>query len=1062
MNIAEMALKKRVITWTLTILLPVMGYLAYRGLPRLEDPEFAIKQAVVLTPYPGASAGEVEAEVTEKIEKAVQELGQLKRVESYSERGLSRVKVVIKDNYDSKRLPQVWDELRRKVRDRRLELPPGAGPSLVMDDFGDTYGVYFALTGRGFTMAEFKHVAELLKRELTTVTDVKKVVFFGVRQEAVHVEMSKAKVKALSIALPEIMDALAVKNLPADAGRVKIGSEFMPITPSGVFQSEKDFADLLVGSQGGKLIYLKDVATISRGYEDPPQAILRVNGRPAVGIAVSTVKGGNVVKMGQAVTKRIQELMPQIPLGMNLVMISDQAASVVKAIDGFLINLIEAVAIVVIVLLFFMGLRSGLIIGFILTLTIAATFMVMGYFDITLERISLGALIIALGMLVDNAIVVVDGMKVRLQQGLDGMQAAKEVVGQNAVPLLGATAVAILAFAAIGGMDNDTGEYCRALYYVILISLSLSWLTAVTSTPLLVTTFLKIKKNNTAPGANPPVDPYGGKIHTTYRRWLTTAIRYRWMTVGIVVVLFTASLVGFGFVKNLFFPPSTRPQFLIEIQFREGIHILEAERKVAEIETLLKKTAGVTTVASAIGDGHPRFLLTYDVPIDTGSHYSSILVSVSDYKVIDRIYQPLQSKLATMFPDSTVNVKKFNVGPGNGGKIQLRINGPDPVELRRMADRVKAIITADPDAKAVRHEWGAKVKTIQPVLAEDRARRAGIDRRMAAMAFQANYTGVPVGVYREGTELIPIYVRAPAGERQTVDDMANIPLISPITGKKIPALQIIDDLRTGFEDARLSRYNRRSMIKVHADAREGLPSDLLMRVKPKIEQALEVDIQAYSDRHVLPNEHTAATIPINSDDIIPLKGKPGYFIAWSGEAEDSAEATAQLGASIPVFFGLMILTVIFLFNAVRQPLIIWLTVPLSIIGVTTGLLLLRQPFGFMALLGVMSLAGMLIKNAIVLVDQIEMEIRAGKSSYQAVVDSGVSRMMPVCMAAITTIMGMAPLLQDDFFVSMAVTIMFGLGFATLLTLIVVPVLYVIFFHIPYEADPDAVKEEICA
>ena len=911
MNIAEMALKKRVITWTLTILLPVMGYLAYRGLPRLEDPEFAIKQAVVLTPYPGASAGEVEAEVTEKIEKAVQELGQLKRVESYSERGLSRVKVVIKDNYDSKRLPQVWDELRRKVRDRRLELPPGAGPSLVMDDFGDTYGVYFALTGRGFTMAEFKHVAELLKRELTTVTDVKKVVFFGVRQEAVHVEMSKAKVKALSIALPEIMDALAVKNLPADAGRVKIGSEFMPITPSGVFQSEKDFADLLVGSQGGKLIYLKDVATISRGYEDPPQAILRVNGRPAVGIAVSTVKGGNVVKMGQAVTKRIQELMPQIPLGMNLVMISDQAASVVKAIDGFLINLIEAVAIVVIVLLFFMGLRSGLIIGFILTLTIAATFMVMGYFDITLERISLGALIIALGMLVDNAIVVVDGMKVRLQQGLDGMQAAKEVVGQNAVPLLGATAVAILAFAAIGGMDNDTGEYCRALYYVILISLSLSWLTAVTSTPLLVTTFLKIKKNNTAPGANPPVDPYGGKIHTTYRRWLTTAIRYRWMTVGIVVVLFTASLVGFGFVKNLFFPPSTRPQFLIEIQFREGIHILEAERKVAEIETLLKKTAGVTTVASAIGDGHPRFLLTYDVPIDTGSHYSSILVSVSDYKVIDRIYQPLQSKLATMFPDSTVNVKKFNVGPGNGGKIQLRINGPDPVELRRMADRVKAIITADPDAKAVRHEWGAKVKTIQPVLAEDRARRAGIDRRMAAMAFQANYTGVPVGVYREGTELIPIYVRAPAGERQTVDDMANIPLISPITGKKIPALQIIDDLRTGFEDARLSRYNRRSMIKVHADAREGLPSDLLMRVKPKIEQALEVDIQAYSDRHVLPNEHTAATIPINSDDIIPLKGKPGYFIAWSGEAEDSAEATAQLGASIPVFFGLMILTVIF-------------------------------------------------------------------------------------------------------------------------------------------------------
>jgi multidrug efflux pump subunit AcrB len=1060
MNIAEMAIKKRVITWTLTLLLPVMGYWAYRGLPRLEDPEFAIKQAVVLTPYPGASAREVEAEVTEKIEKAVQQLGQLKRVESYSERGLSRVKVVIKDNYDLERLPQVWDELRRKVQDHQLLLPPGAGPSLVLDDFGDTYGVYFALTGRGFTMAEFKRVAELLKRELTTVTDVKKVVLFGVRGETIQVEMAKAKIKALGITLPEIVEALAVKNLPADAGRIKIGSEFMPIAPSGVFRSANDFADLLVGSRGGKLIYLKDVAVIQRGYEDPPQAMLRVDGRPAVGLAISTVQGGNVVEMGRAVTRRVQELLPQIPLGMELVTISDQAASVVKAIDGFIINLVEAVAIVILVLLFFMGLRSGLIIGFVLVLTIATTFLVMGYFDITLERISLGALIIALGMLVDNAIVVVDGMKVRMQQGLDGLQAAREVVGQNAVPLLGATAVAILAFAAIGGMDNDTGEYCRALYYVILISLSLSWLTAVTSTPLLVTTFLAPGKSRAAADPNPLADPYGGKIYQMYRRLLTATLRRRWTTVGGVVVLFVASLMGFGFVKNLFFPPSTRPQFLIEIQFREGIHILETERKVAKIEALLKNTDGVTTVASAIGDGHPRFLLTYDIPIDTGPHYSAILVSVSDYKVIDRIYQPLQQELETLFPDGTVNVKKFNVGPGNGGKIQLRINGPDPVELRRMADRVKAIIAADPDAKAVRHEWGAKVKTIQPILAEDRARRAGIDRRMAAMAFQTNYTGLPVGVYREGSELIPIYVRAPAGERRTVEELGSIPLVSPVSGDKIPALQIIDELRTGFEDARLSRYNRRGMIKVHADARKGLPSDLLARIKPKIEQVLGVDTQAYSGRNVAPAHYTAGTIPIRADDIIPLKDKPGYFIAWSGEAEDSAESTAQLGASIPIFFGLMILAVIFLFNALRQPLIIWLTVPLSIIGVTVGLLLFRQPFGFMALLGVMSLAGMLIKNAIVLVDQIDMEIGAGKPRFQAVVDSGVSRMMPVCMAAVTTIMGMAPLLQDDFFVSMAVSIMFGLGFATLLTLIVVPVLYVIFFRIPYEADFGAAKGEI--
>jgi len=1049
MNIAELSIKKSTITWTMTILLLVVGYYAYQGLPRLEDPEFAIKEAVIVTPFPGAPAREVEFEVTEKIEKAVQELGQLKRVESYSERDVSTVKVVIKDEYDSARLPQVWDELRRKVNDYQKQLPPGAGPSLVNDDFGDIYGVYFALSGEGFTYAELKKVAELLKRELTTVTDVKKVVFFGEQQETIYIEISKTKINALGITLQEIFQALQVKNLPADAGRIKIGSEYMPIYPSGVFKSEKDFGDLLISSQGGRLIYLKDVATIRRDYVDPPRNILRVNGQQALGIAISTVMGGNVVDMGQAIQKRFYELLPQIPWGMDVSIISDQADSVVKAIDGFIINLIEAVVIVIIVLLFFMGLRAGLIIGFILTLTIAATFVVMGYYSITLERISLGALIIALGMLVDNAIVVVDGMKVRMEQGMDGLQAAKEVVGQNTIPLLGATAVAILAFASIGGMTNNTGEFCRALFYVILISLSLSWLTAVTSTPLIAKTFLKTGAKDNTDAKN--VDPYGGKIYKLYRSLLMAAIQFRWITMGAVVGLFVLAIIGFGYLDNLFFPPSTRPQFIVEIQFREGIHIRETEQKVAKIEEYLEKVNGVTTIAAAIGAGHPRFLVTYGVPIDAGTHYSVILVSVDDYEIINQIFQTVQNDLETMFPDGIINVKKFNLGPGSGGKIQLRINGPNPVELRRMADETKAIITADPDSKAIRDEWGPKVKTVRPILAEDRARRAGIDRRMASVAMQANYTGTLTGVYREGIELIPIYARSPVTDRDTVEDMNDIPLISPITRKKIPLLQVVDELITSNEDARLSRYNRRPMIKVHADARLGLPSEVLKRVKPKIEQTLGVDAETYLGKSVNPGgKYTAGTIPIKYDDIIPLKDKPGYFIAWSGEAEDSADAITQLAKSIPIYFGMMILVIIFLFNAFRQPLIIWLTVPLAIIGVTAGLLIFNQPFGFMALLGVMSLSGMLIKNAIVLIDQIDIEIREGKERLQAVVDSGVSRMMPVGMAALTTIMGMLPLLQDDFFVAMAVTIMFGLGFATVLTLVFVPVLYATFFRIPYE------------
>ena len=1041
MNIAELSIKKSVITWTLTVLICVLGYFSYQGLPRLEDPEFAIKEAVVITPYPGASAEEVEAEVSEKIEKAAQQLGQLRRVESYSSRGGSVVKVVIQDKYDKDALPQIWDELRRKINDVQAELPPGSGPSIVNDDFGDVYGIYYALTGEGYSYAELKKVAELLKRELVTVKDVKKVVFFAEQQEAVYVELSKSKIMTLGITPEEIFHALAAKNLPADAGRIKIGSEYMPIFPSGLFTSEKEFGNLLIGSREGRLIYLKDIATIRRGYVDPPRKLLRVDGKPAIGIALSTAMGGNVVTMGEAVEERLKMLNPLVPVGMELEIISMQSRSVVEAINGFIVNLIEAVAIVVIVLLFFMGFRSGLIIGFILTLTIAATFVVMGYYEITLERISLGALIIALGMLVDNAIVVVDGMRVRLQ-------AAKEVVGQNAVPLFGATAVAVLAFASIGGMENSTGEYCRSLYYVILISLSLSWLTAVTSTPLLAKTFLKVTPATGGDGESR--DPYAGKLYGLYRNLLITAIRHRRATIAIVIGLFALSLYGFGFLKKMFFPPSTRPQLMVECQFREGTHIQETKKQVARMEDYLKGIEGVTSIASSIGAGHPRFLLTYSVPIDVGSHYCILLVSVEDTGVIDRNYQKVQSDLEGMFPDAVVNVKKFTLGPGTGGKIQLRINGTDPAVLREMAETAKGILEDDPDSKAVRDEWGAKVKTVRPMLADDRAMRLGIDRKIASLVLQANYSGTLAGVYREGIELIPIYIRAPENERRTVENLANIPVASPITGERVPMLQIVDGIETGIENSRVSRYNRRSMIKIHADARRGLPSEIMERAKPKIEKALGVDFSGYLGHPVDQAKVTASTIKIKYDDIIPLEKPPGYFIAWSGEAEDSADAQKKLADSIPIFFGMMVLAVIFLFNAFRQPLIIWLTVPLSLIGVTLGLLLFKQPFGFMSLLGLMSLSGMLIKNAIVLIDQIDLEIRQGKDRLQAVIDSGVSRMMPVMMAAATTIMGMAPLLQDAFFVSMAVTIMFGLGFATVLTLVFVPVLYTVFFRIPYE------------
>ncbi|MCC6711980.1 MAG: efflux RND transporter permease subunit [Candidatus Dadabacteria bacterium] len=1054
MNIAEYSIKKSVITITLTIVCIYLGFQSFRSLPRLEDPEFTIKEAIILTPYPGATAAEVEEEVTNVIEKAVQELGQLKRVESTSSRGLSTVKAVIKDEYDKKSLPQVWDELRRKVNDYQSQLPPGAGPSLVNDDYGDVYGVYLAITGEGYTYAELKDYADLLKRELLLVDDVKKIVLYGEQPEAVYVEMSRTKMAALEISQFDIYNTLRAKNLPADAGRIDVGQEYFPVNPTGEFTSVDQFGDLLIGSRGGdSLVYLRDVADVRKGYKDPPRNILRYNGKPAIGLAISTVLGGNVVTMGEQIDEKIKELEPLAPLGMELEVISLQSESVTQSINGFVINLVEAIIIVVVVLLFAMGLRSGLIIGAVLFITICGTFVFMGMWSVTLERISLGALIIALGMLVDNAIVVVDGMKIKMEQGEDAVKAARDIVGQTSMPLLGATVVAVLAFAAIGTSKDSTGEYCRSLFQVILISLMFSWVTAVTITPLMCKYFLKSKG---AKGDEPARDPYAGRFFQAYKKLLVAAINFRYITIGAVVGLFILSLIGFGFVKTMFFPTATRAQFFVEFYFPEGYRIQDTARELEKAEDYLKGIEGVTDVTSEIGGGDPRFLLTY-VPGKASSSFAVILASVEEYNVIDKVINEAQTDLENLLPNAVVNVRKFLLGPGEGGKIQLRIYGPDRTVLRELSGTVKEILRSDPQAKAVRDEWREKLKVVRPRLEEAQASQLGISRPDVAKTFEESFSGTTTGVYRDKStfegQLIPIIARAPENERLNLDTIQGLQVWSPAAGRMIPIGQVVSGFDTETEDANIGRRDRMTMIKIHADPRTELPSELLARVKPRIEKALNVDVGKTTGQSFGPEDDPFKdfahdVIPIRDADMLPLKGMPGYYMAWGGEAEDSARANAGLATKLPTFFGMMVLVVVFLFNSVRQPLIIWLTVPLSIIGVTAGLLIFKQPFGFMALLGLLSLSGMLIKNAIVLIDQIDSEIKTGKDKYLSVVDSGVSRLNPVMMAAATTILGMIPLLQDAFFVSMAVTIMFGLLVATVLTLVVVPVLYTIFFKIP--------------
>ncbi len=1048
MNIAEWSISRSVIVWVMTFVLLVVGTMAFNGLPRLEDPEFTIKQAVIVTPYPGASAAEVEEEVSNIIEKAAQELGDVDWIESVSARGLSSIKVNFKSTTPKEQMPQVFDELRRKVGDYQRSLPPGAGPSLVNDDFGDTYGMYIAVTGDGYTRKEVYEFAKFLQRELLGTKDVKRIILYGAQKEVIYVEMRREKMAELGISQQDIYNSLSSKNLPVPAGYVNLGDEYIPVNPTGEFKSEKEFGDLLISSSGpqsNSLVFLRDVADISRGYQDPPTNLLRYDGKPAVGLAISTIPGGNVVVMGDALAVKLDELKSQTPLGMELHAIAMQPKAVTAAIDGFLVNLGQAVLIVIAVLLVFMGLRSSLIIGFVLVVTIMGTFLFMGVFTITLERISLGALVIALGMLVDNAIVVTDGMRMKMKQGVDALTAAKEVVGQTGVPLLGATFIAIAAFASIGTSPDSTGEYCISLFSVIMISLTLSWVTAVTTTPLLCKTFLKTEKTNSGSGD----DAYSGKFFVYYRTFLAFCIRFRWGTVSVVALMFVASLLGFGNIKQSFFPDSTRAQFYIDYTYPDGIHIAETSRQMAMAEDWLLEQEELVHVATEIGGSQPRFLLTYS-PQGGGPMYARQIVDVDDYTIIPALTRRIQGELEKRFPDGNVNVRMFINGPNEGGRIQARITGPDPEVLRQLGDKAMAVLLAEPRARGVRNEWGNPIKVIRPQMAEAQARRAGITRPMLAQALESSVQGTVSGVYRERDELLQIVARAPAGERADLGNLESIQIWSPVARGMVPVGQMVDGISTEFELSKIGRRDRTRMLRLHADAEYGLPSELLAVVKPKIEQALGVDVEQVLGHEVDLDKWDAKTLKVSYLGKVPLKGMPGYYLGWGGEIEDSARSQGFLIPYVKIFFGLMVLMVVMLFNSIKKTMIIWLTVPLSLIGVTLGLLLLSQPFGFMSLLGLMSLAGMLIKNAIVLIDQIDLELSSGKPGLQAIIDSGVSRLIPVSMAAMTTILGMIPLLKDAFFVSMAVTIMFGLGFATILTLIFVPVLYAIFFKVPSE------------
>ena len=1029
MNLTAFTLKNKNTSYFVTALLFLAGIAAFNNLGQLEDPEFSVKSAVVITPYPGASAKEVELEVTDLLEIAIQEMPQLDYVESDSRAGVSIIQVEIKPQYWAPQLPQVWDELRRKVEDSLIHLPPGAGPPIVNDSFGDVYGHVLALTGDGFSYAELEDYAdEVIRKELNTVEGVAKVELWGVQNKVIYLDVSETQLSQLGITEANLISTLQEQNIVVDAGSVDLQNRRIRIAPTGEFQSPQDIADVAIQSRLARtlaalnqnstvdvteLIRIREVGTIRRGYLEPPTTQMRYNGTPAIGISISNLLGVNIVDMGKGIDSKLDELQVLLPVGIEVHKVHWQSSIVDESVKGFFINLLQAIAIVLFILTVAMGWRMGVIIGTALLMTILVTFVLMAIFNIDLQRMSLGALVIALGMMVDNAIVVADGIVVRLKQGMDRTKAAIEASTLPSIPLLGATVIAVMAFYPIFASVESAGEYCRSLFTVVAISLLSSWVISITLTPLQCVDMLP-SQNDTEEGQ----DPYSGKFYSIFKSILYRAIQVRWLTISVMIGFLLVAMYGFTFVTQLFFPDSSMKKFMIDYWAPQGTRIETVANDIKALEDKLQEDERIVHISTFIGAGPPRFYLPVE-PEKTNPSYAQIIVDVLDHRDIDTLISELTPWLAEEYSDAQVPIRKYGVGPSNTWSFEFRISGTaltHPNELRSLASEGLNILEHEPLSGIYQTDWRQRTHVIEPEYNQERARWSAITRIDIANTTKRAYDGRRIGLYREGDDLIPIIIRNTESERQAVGSIDALQLRSSLSLESLPLSQVIDNTLPDWEDPILVRRDRRPTLTIQANPIPGitLPT-LVSKVINKFES---------------------------------IQAPPGFILEWGGEKEDTADSQASLIPGIIPAVALMAFIIVALFNAFKPPLVIVMTIPFALIGITIGLLGSGAAFGFVALLGAMSLAGMMIKNAIVLLDQVNINLREGAEPYTALIDAAVSRLRPVVLAAATTVLGVIPLLKDVFWIGMAVTIMAGLAFGTILTMVLVPVFYATLYRIP--------------
>ncbi|WP_303914772.1 efflux RND transporter permease subunit [Bacteroides mediterraneensis] len=1033
-------MKRPTLFWSLMTFILIAGVLAFLQMPKLEDPAVSVKQAMVIVPYPGATAHEVELKVAQTMEDELRALPNVKKIKSECQNGMATITVEFQMTVLQKDLEQHFDLLRRKVNDSRSKLPQDCYDPIVIDDMMDVYGIFYAFTGEGYSYPELYKYAKLIRRELLGVKGVKRILITGNRDEVIQITLSKEKIARNGIIPTQIMMSLQNAGKTVNAGSYQNDSDRLPLHVSSAVTDEKDIRNLLIRTPQGKTIRLGDIAQIERTYSEPQRNGFFVDGKPALAICLTMEENAIVPDVGKAVEKRLAEIMPQIPVGMEMEKIFFQPDKVNEAIGSFMVNLVESVLIVILILIFTMGFRSGLIIGFGLILTIAVSFPILLMCGTTLQRISLGAFIVAMGMLVDNAIVIMDGILIDKARGVGPKTYLYRIGQHTAMPLLGATLIAVSTFLAVYLSPDSAGEYAGDLFLVLCVSLLASWILALTQVPMCAKSWLPVREKTIQ---QPQI--YHSPVHRFIRHTISLLVEYKKTTLATAFILLALCIFGMTKVKNLFFPDFDYKQFIVEYFLPSQTDPNRVRKDLLEMSALLKENPAIERVAASMGSAPAHYCLVR--PMTSGGDcYGELMVDCKDYETVVAQIPAIRKLLRERYPDAYIRIRKYNFSIASSHTVEVEFSGPDPAILRKLSQQAEDIMRRCPyvDPYSVGNNWKPKGKTLTADYVREDALRSGIERSDVGNALLAATDGLPVGVLndQDRTVLIHLLVRNADGSRIT--NLNDIPVWSTLnlrmddnelkgllTGstktdelqdqlfRSVPLGNVARQIRLDWEDNYIYRLNGQRAIEAECDPN----TDLYEATPAKVVASIQKEIER-----------------------IPLPD--GYRMRWVGEGELQGEAIGNLMKYLPVTLFIILGILLLLFNSWKKVILILLCFPFVFCGITPSLLLFRQPFTFMAIIGMMGLIGMMVKNAIVLVDEINrLQQEEHLHPYHAVVEATVSRVRPVLMASLTTIVGMIPLVNDPMYGSMAITIMGGLTVGTLITLVLLPIFYTALFHI---------------